>query len=313
MKKQLLTSILLAPGFLMAQTTLISVDFDNLTAGNTVAATSGGTWETWSGTTPEDAFVSNTYSSSPSNSMNVYNNGPSAYLHDMVLPFPSTYTTGLYEFKFKLYVPSGNGAYFNLGGAWTSGGAGYQYGIDVFFNTDGSGNVNTASTSAFTYTPAAWNDVSVTVNPGAGTSELKINSTSVFTGAWGAASGFGVADIFGIAFTDVTNATQATANFYVDDVILLDWTGVGVAESTTESVLNIFPNPNEGQFTIQMNNAEGNYSVNVADVLGKVVYSASVNASGLMNHTIDMKAESGIYFVTVSDGKNTIQQKMVVR
>lgn len=304
------------PAMMMAQTTLLSDNFDSYTSGATIATASAGLWEPWSGGagTSEDPFVSNAFSNSPSNSLNVYNNGPAAYLHDVVLAFPSVYTTGSFELKMKYYVPTGSGGYFNMGSTWTTGGAGYQYGIDVFFNADGSGNVNAASTGVFSYTQNAWTDVSVMVNPGTNTCELFINSVSVFSGAWGAASGFGVIDVFGIAFTDATNATQTTANFYVDDVELLDWTGVGIAETNSEMNLNVSPNPNDGQFTINGNGMKtGNYNLNVTDMLGKVVHNETINVSGTINHTLDVNLEAGIYFVNLSDGTTTSTKKIVIR
>lgn len=304
------------PAMMMAQTTLLSDNFDSYTSGATIAAASAGLWEPWSGGsgTSEDPFVSNAFSNSPSNSLNVYNNGAGAYLHDVVLAFPSVYTTGSYELKMKYYVPNGSGGYFNMGSTWVTGGAGYQYGIDVFFNADGSGNVNAASTGVFSYTQNAWTDVSVMVNPGTSTCELFINSVSVFSGAWGAAAGFGVMDVFGIAFTDATNATQTTANFYVDDVQLLDWTGVGIAETNSEMNITVSPNPNDGQFTINGNGMKsGNYNLNVTDMLGKVVHNETLNVSGTMNHTLDVNLEAGIYFVNLSDGTTTSTKKIVIR
>lgn len=115
-------------------------------------------WETWSGPAGglEDQLVSTAYASSGANSMNVVNVGAGIYQNDVVMVKPSLYTTGKYEVKMKIYVPSTYGGYFNLGRAWVSGGTGYQYGIDVFFNSDGGGHINTASNGVFSYNLNAW-------------------------------------------------------------------------------------------------------------------------------------------------------------
>lgn len=315
MKKILLTSFLALPAMLMAQTTLSSDNFDSYTSGATIATASAGVWEPWSGGagTSEDPFVSNTFSNSPSNSLNVYNTGPSAYLHDVVYAFPSTYTTGTYEIRMKYYVAAGSGGYFNLGSVWVTGGAGYQYGMDVFFNGDGSGNVNAASTGVFTYTQNAWTDVSVMVDLGAGTGELFINSVSVFSGPWGASNGFGVMDVFGIAFTDATNATQITANFYVDDVTLLDWSGVGIAETNVDLNMNVFPNPNNGEFTINMTDLkESNYELTITDITGNIVHNESFAVNGSVNKTIDLNVAAGIYFAELNANGNKVVKKLIV-
>lgn len=315
MKKLLLSTFIAIPSVLLAQTTILSDNFDSYTAGVSIATASAGLWEPWSGGagTSEDPLVSSTFANSGANSLNVYNNGPAAYLHDVTLAFPSTYTTGIYEMKLKMYIASGSGGYFNLGGAWVTGGAGYQYGLDVFFNTDGSGNVNLASTGMFTYTQGAWTNISVMVNLNTDMVEIFINSVSAFSGPWTPASGFGVMDVFGYAYTNVANTAEATANFYVDDVELLDWTFVGVNELEKEMNMSILPNPNNGQFNIKMNNVEaGDYNLTITDLVGNIVQTEALNLTGSANLNYDLNVASGIYFVNITNGVYTMQKKFVI-
>jgi hypothetical protein len=314
MKKLLLSTFVALPTVLMAQTLVLSDNFDSYTAGATVAASSAGLWETWTaGATSEDPFVSNTFANSAPNSISVYNNGPGAYLHDLVLPTPSTFTTGIYEVKMKYYIETGNGGYFNLGGAWASGGVGYQYGIDVFFNSDGSGNVSTPSNGVFSYTQNAWTNVSVIVNLNTDIVELFINSTSVYSGPWGAASGFGAMDIFGVAYTNATNATETASNFYVDDVELLDWSTVGVNELEKEMNISILPNPNNGNFNLKLNNVQsGDYNVTITDLIGNIVQTEALNLTGSANLNYDLNVASGIYFVEITNGDDAVQKKFVI-
>jgi hypothetical protein len=91
--------------------TILSDDFESYTAGQPLAANSA-LWTTWSGgVAAEDADVSDAQSSSGSNSVYIVGNtGPT----DLVLPFPSDYTSGNYEFSLNMYVVSGKGAYFNV-------------------------------------------------------------------------------------------------------------------------------------------------------------------------------------------------------
>ncbi len=313
MKKLLLSAFISIPVALMAQTTVLSDNFDSYIAGNTVAASSAGLWETWTGASIEDPFVSTTFANSTANSIWVYNNGPGAYLHDLILPTPSTFTTGIYEVKMKFYIESGEGGYFNLGGAWVTGGTGYQYGIDVFFNSDGSGNVSTPSNGVFSYTQNAWTDISVMVNLNTDMVELFINSSSVYSGAWGAASGFGAMDIFGVAYTNATNATETGSSFYVDDVELLDWTFVGVSELENEMSMSIFPNPNDGNFNLKLNHVKtGDYQLTITDLVGKIIQTDELNLSGTINWNYDLNVASGIYFVNITNGEYTMKKKFVI-
>ncbi len=316
MKKTLLTLLAVAPLGLLAQRTILSDNFDSYSVPGTVAAAAGTIWETWSGPsgTAEDADLNNNTFSSASNSMFVKNGGPSAYLNDMILPFPTTYTTGVYEFNLKIYVGQGFGGYFNIGGAWVSGGAGYQYGGDFYFNGDGSGNVDAASTMPFTYNVGAWNDISILVDLDAAEKTLTVNGTVVGTNAWGAAGGFGVADIFGVAFGTAANATQITSEFFIDDVELINMTGVGIEENNLDSKVVIFPSPNNGQFTIEFNGAPAStYDVTISDLSGKVIETSSVNVNGTTSASFDLNVTAGVYLVNINNGATQSVQRIVVQ
>lgn len=316
MKKQLLSILFLSPSLLFAQTSIQSDNFDSYTAGNAVSSQSAGFWNTWSGTTGgiEDPLVSTAYASSGANSMNVINGGAGVYQNDVVMVNPSLYTSGKYEVKMKIYVPATYGGYFNLGGAWVSGGVGYQYGIDVFFNGDGSGHVSTPSNGVFSYNIGAWNDVSVMVNLATTNAELKINSVSVGTFPWGAASGFGVMDVFGVGYSDVTATTEIASNFYVDDVELWDWTNVGISENDLSSKFSVVPNPSNGNVTIYSGDVSfENSNVTVLDIAGKVVFNDDFSFGVNGSNSINLDVVDGIYFVNILAGNQLITKKISVK
>lgn len=315
MKKQLLIPILLAPTLLFSQTTLLSDNFDSYTAGNAVGVESAGVWVTWSGGTgtAEDPLISTTYANSGANSMHVTNNGPGAYTNDIVLVNPSTYTDGIYELKMKYYIESGSGGYFNMGGNWVTGGTGYTYGIDIFFNGDASGNVTSASNGVFSYPQDEWFDVSVRVNVTTDMVDLYINSVLTYSTVWASAPGFGCVDIFGIAYTNATNTTEITSDFYVDDVELLDWTGVGLSEQELASNLLVMPNPSNGSFEIRSAVSLENATISIVDLSGKEVYttSSTMSANGIVSFDLDLL--DGLYFVNISDGTDTASKKVIIK
>jgi hypothetical protein len=317
MKKTLLTILAIAPLGLFAQTTILSDNFDAYSVPGTVAVAGSTLWQTWSGASggAEDAAISDSIFSSANNSMYVKNGGPSVFLNDMILAFPSTYTSGNYVFSLKLYVPQGSGGYFNLGGAWTTGGTGYQYGGDFFFNADGSGNVDLASTLPFTYNVAAWNDISVLVSLGLGTKTLTVNGTVVGTRPWTAASGFGAVDIFGIAFTNAANATQVTSKFYVDDVSLVSLpSGAGLEENNLDAQVLVYPSPNNGQFNIEFKEAlSPEYNVTITDLSGKVIETSSVLVNGATTASFNLNVSAGVYLINISNNETRIVQKFTVQ
>ena len=78
MKKILLMAIGFLPMFVYGQLAIIEDDFESYTAGELLAANSP-IWTTWtSGSTSEDAEVSNAQASSGSNSVNISSQLPAA-------------------------------------------------------------------------------------------------------------------------------------------------------------------------------------------------------------------------------------------
>jgi beta-glucanase (GH16 family) len=74
-------------------------------------------------------------------------------------------------------------------------------------------------------------------------------------------------------------------------------------------IFNIYPNPNNGQFTLELNNNEEKASVVVYDLMGKIVYSKN---SGQNIQKIDISEQAkGIYFVRVSIGEQVFNEKVI--
>jgi hypothetical protein len=82
--------------------------------------------------------------------------------------------------------------------------------------------------------------------------------------------------------------------------ITLDW----------ESEMVIFPNPTTNTFTINYFLSSENSLLNIYTVLGKNVYSGTINNQ---SQTIIKKFSPGIYFVNVTDGKKQIIKKLIVQ
>ena len=76
--------------------------------------------------------------------------------------------------------------------------------------------------------------------------------------------------------------------------------------------LSIYPNPTNGNFTVSMEDYKGdNYTMQVTDVSGKLVYSESINFSKSIISLNELN--KGIYFVKVSDGINQVVKKIVIQ
>ena len=79
-------------------------------------------------------------------------------------------------------------------------------------------------------------------------------------------------------------------------------------------VLTLFPNPNNGQFTLQLlGDTEDDANVRVFDVTGKMVVQQRYAATkGENRFTVDMASTpAGIYFVEVNVGNQRFVKKMI--
>ena len=78
---------------------------------------------------------------------------------------------------------------------------------------------------------------------------------------------------------------------------------------TVNKSFKIFPNPNNGSFTIELENPEMNAAIEVFDLLGKLV--KKVERVGKVTF-VALDVASGIYLVKVKNGELVWNQKMVL-
>ena len=76
-----------------------------------------------------------------------------------------------------------------------------------------------------------------------------------------------------------------------------------------QSQFNLYPNPTNGIFVIELEE-NSKYEVTVIDILGKTVYTSSIND---MNTTIDLSGfEKGVYTVELKDENSKYTEKLIV-
>jgi subtilisin-like proprotein convertase family protein len=77
---------------------------------------------------------------------------------------------------------------------------------------------------------------------------------------------------------------------------------------------SIYPNPNNGNFTVNFTSQSSNaIEIMVHDIRGREVYMKSFNNSSLFNQTIQLaNVETGIYLVTVKDGERKEVKKIII-
>jgi hypothetical protein len=105
-----------------------------------------------------------------------------------------------------------------------------------------------------------------------------------------------------------TSPDSATSNS--DSVVAL-----GVNNFSNESGnINVFPNPNEGSFTIKGPVKNGNYSIEMTNVLGQIVYSSVVSIdNALLETQVKLAIPAGVYSLQINDhsGQPIIKQVVI--
>ncbi len=99
----------------------------------------------------------------------------------------------------------------------------------------------------------------------------------------------------------------------IDDVLIKE-EGVIIEQNEINSEINIFPNPNDGAFTINFNNADHAYETfTISDITGKIIRVENIpnNNNSLIIDNLNIAA--GIYTVTFSSQKGNLVKKLVVQ
>ncbi|MCW3075621.1 MAG: fungalysin family metalloprotease precursor [Bacteroidetes bacterium] len=92
-----------------------------------------------------------------------------------------------------------------------------------------------------------------------------------------------------------------------------DWMPVGIKEQVKQIAgqLLIYPNPSTGAFNLSYAEGKDEYSLEVYDVLGRLISDKKVNFSTEKTVTFDINSK-GLYLVTLKNGNHRITQKVIV-
>jgi hypothetical protein len=288
----------LTPVLAHGQTILQQQDFDGGSNNALVAQTLGLPWTTWTNAPggAEDTPFSNEQANSGSLSMKLSSTAAIGGPSDIVWRLGNR-TSGTYGISWQMYIPSGFGGYFNLQhnevigqGSWA---------LDVNFRASGvvEYSVNSSNlTGQFPHNQ--WFNVAMVIDLGSMTGVLSINGTQQTTwvtnvnslGAQGM-NQFGAVNFYAYAGGDQTR-------YYIDDVIFVDVTGVGVAEQAAKELL-IYPNPATDVVFIE--HAGGPTAVaSVVDLTGRTVIDGRTLGAG--RGQLDLSGlPGGVYFLRIQE------------
>lgn len=89
----------------------------------------------------------------------------------------------------------------------------------------------------------------------------------------------------------------------------------GVIDVQTSTSFNVYPNPNKGIFTFEVNTPQsGNMFIELMNVNGQVVYSREENAVSVLMDEIDIRSiADGVYYLKVRTQNENLVKKIVVQ
>jgi hypothetical protein len=102
-------------------------------------------------------------------------------------------------------------------------------------------------------------------------------------------------------------AVELTENGCVDTSACVVINTIGLGENTLGQYFTVFPNPNNGQFTVDLGEEMDFVTVKITDVTGKVLNASEHKGSKTIQLNLD--EPSGVYFLSVK----TASYQAVVR
>ena len=90
---------------------------------------------------------------------------------------------------------------------------------------------------------------------------------------------------------------------------------LGIEEPTIANKISIIPNPNNGEFTLEINHAaSGKTAISVINTQGEIVYNKSIVVNQSMHkENLNLNLSSGIYFIRVESAQGTSIQKLIIK
>lgn len=109
------------------------------------------------------------------------------------------------------------------------------------------------------------------------------------------------------ANTNLGNVCICSSYYFIDDVSVIDCTGVGIEEKNIEDMVEVYPNPATSSITLTLSKGEG--IVALYNVLGECVLTTSI-----VNHKKEIDISflpKGVYFVNVKSETQSMNRKFV--
>jgi len=102
----------------------------------------------------------------------------------------------------------------------------------------------------------------------------------------------------------------------IDDISITDVTGITGSIQSGQGQINIYPNPGNGIFNLNLTNAGlQEYELKIVDIFGRVIYQKSITPfDGNINESIDLSDKGkGLYFIELNSLSKSYQSKVSLK
>jgi len=160
--------------------TTFSDDFESYTIGGQLACQNPTNWSTWNNLPcdpTEDAYISDSYAYSGTNSFVIVQD------NDVIKPL-GTQTSGKWDIGLMVYIPAGKGGYFNCLSDFF--GSPQDWAMHAFFTPGGAGELYAGSPTIipFTYLHDVWQLVRIVVNLDSDLAQFFVEGVLIHSWQW---------------------------------------------------------------------------------------------------------------------------------
>lgn len=172
---------------------------------------------------------------------------------------------------------------------------------DHNFTVDLGADTNVCSTDQITLNSGVTGSHSYSWSTGDNTQQITVDTNSL--------GGNGTYNI-SVVVTDTISGCQS-----IDTIVVNYSVCTGINAQVNNVDVNVYPNPNNGLFTLNVNSSDVNQlAIRVVNIQGQEVYAKNnFNNINTINEQIDLTENAdGIYFVIVTTDKGIVTHKMII-